>query len=93
MNKLALLSLCVLALGVSAFGQAKKPAPAKTIKCAVMPSDVVDIAKATKDHLYQDYKGRRYYFCCDSCPAAFKKNPAKYAKAPSTAIPKPKPAS
>ena len=26
------------------------------------------------------YKGNRYFFCCGGCPAAFKKDPAKYAK-------------
>ena len=25
------------------------------------------------------YKGKKVYFCCDGCPAAFKKDPAKYA--------------
>lgn len=68
-----------------------KPAPApKTIKCAVMPNDDVDVAKATKDKMYADYKGRRYFFCCAGCPDAFKKNPAKFAK--NASLPTPKPA-
>ena len=29
---------------------------------------------------YVDYKGNRIYFCCDSCPEDFKKNPEKYLK-------------
>ncbi len=29
---------------------------------------------------YADYKGRRVYFCCKGCIAAFKKNPEKYMK-------------
>ena len=29
---------------------------------------------------YVDYKGQRVYFCCQSCVAAFKKNPDKYIK-------------
>lgn len=28
---------------------------------------------------YQDYNGKRYYFCCDDCPDKFKADPAKYA--------------
>jgi YHS domain-containing protein len=28
---------------------------------------------------YADYKGVRYYFCCDDCPPKFKKDPEKYA--------------
>jgi YHS domain-containing protein len=27
-----------------------------------------------------DYKGKRIYFCCASCPDEFKKNPEKYMK-------------
>ncbi|MBS1705788.1 MAG: YHS domain-containing protein [Armatimonadetes bacterium] len=30
---------------------------------------------------YQDYKGKRYYFCCGMCPGKFKENPELYAKA------------
>ena len=83
--------LAALALGVCALApaQAKPKAPPKTIKCAVMNSDDVDIATATKNKMYADYKGRRYYFCCGGCPPAFKANPAKYAKSPSLPTPKP----
>lgn len=28
---------------------------------------------------YQDYKGTRYYFCCEMCPPKFKSDPEKYA--------------
>jgi YHS domain-containing protein len=31
--------------------------------------------------IYVDYQGKRVYFCCDACPAVFKKDPAKYIKA------------
>lgn len=30
--------------------------------------------------LYTDYKGKRIYFCCASCPEEFKKDPEKYLK-------------
>lgn len=29
---------------------------------------------------FADYKGKRIYFCCASCPDDFKKNPEKYMK-------------
>ena len=29
---------------------------------------------------FQDYKGKRYYFCCAGCPEAFAADPEKYAK-------------
>ncbi len=63
------------------------PAP-KTIKCAVMSGRDVDVKAATANHMYADYKGNRYFFCCGGCPAAFKKDPAKFAKAPHIATPK-----
>jgi len=94
MKKIAIVALVSSALVAGAFGQAgKKVAPKvvkapTTIACAVMPDDKVDIAKATKDHMYADYKGRRYFFCCGGCPESFKKDPAKYSKAPSIATPK-----
>lgn len=91
MKKFALLGFVAIALVSGAFAQTKptKPAAPKTIKCAVMAEDDVDVAKAVKDKKFADYKGKRYFFCCDHCVAAFKKNPAKYSKSPS--IPSPKP--
>jgi YHS domain-containing protein len=88
MNKFALIAALSAIVAGAAFAQGSKPAP-KTIKCAVMPNDDVDVAKATKDKMFADYKGRRYYFCCAGCPGAFKKDPAKYAKGPSLPTPKP----
>ncbi len=58
------------------------------IKCAVLTGSTVNIAQATKNHMYSDYKGHRYYFCCADCPKDFKKNPAKYAKNAHMPIPK-----
>ncbi|MGV3615651.1 MAG: YHS domain-containing protein [Fimbriimonas sp.] len=91
MNKFALIAALSALVTGAAFAQAPKtPAKAKTIKCAVMPNDDVDIAKATKDKMFADYKGRRYFFCCAGCPDAFKKAPAKYAKNASIPTPKKK---
>jgi YHS domain-containing protein len=84
MKKLAIISLLAVCGSVFASG----PKTPKTISCAVMPSNKVDVAKATKNHMYADYKGRRYFFCCAGCPQDFKKDPAKYAKSASIAIPK-----
>jgi YHS domain-containing protein len=81
--------LIVSALVISAAAFA---GPTKTISCAVMSGNKVDIAKATKSHSYADYKGNRYFFCCGGCPAEFKANPAKYAKtAPHIKTPTPAP--
>lgn len=75
-----LLALASPALAGPDKGKAKKAAEVTTIKCAVMTGRVVNIKEATAHHLYADYKGRRYYFCCGACPTAFKRDPAKYAK-------------
>ena len=45
--------------------------------CPVMKSVVASKEKAVG---FQDYEGKRYYFCCDMCPGKFKENPALYAK-------------
>ena len=86
------ISLTILAATVVGFAGAqtkKAPATPKTIACAVMPKNPpVNIAKATKNHMYADYKGKRYFFCCAGCPEAFKANPAKFAKAASIPTPK-----
>ena len=88
MKKLSLLALMSLALVGGALAQKPVKAPTK-ISCAVQKGDMVDVAKATKDKMYADYKGKRYFFCCQGCPDAFKKDPAKYAKtAPSIPTPK-----
>ena len=90
MKKLASLTVLAVTIVAVAGAQTAKKAPAapKTIACAVMTSNKVDIASATKNHMYADYKGKRYFFCCAGCPDAFKKDPAKFAKAPSIATPK-----
>ena len=66
----------------------KPAAKAKVMHCAVMATDEIKVADATKSKLFADYKGKRYYFCCPNCVGSFKKDPAKYAaKADSTPIP------
>jgi len=85
--KKALLTLSVMAaaLSVMAQGGAK---PQKKLTCPVMKGNPVNVERATKEKLFADYKGRRYYFCCGMCPGPFKKDPAKYAnKANSLPIP------
>lgn len=79
-----------LAASLVAAALAAPPKTPTTISCAVMNNNKVNIAKATAAHKYADYKGRRYFFCCEGCPQAFKANPAKYAKSPSIPTPKAK---
>ena len=85
------LSLFVIAaLAVGAFAQMGHHVSksAKHVMTCPISGDKVDMDKATKTHMYADYKGNRYFFCCGDCPPAFKKNPAKYAKKPHIKSPK-----
>jgi YHS domain-containing protein len=85
------LSLAIAAAVVTGAFAAPKPSTAektpKTIACAVTGGSV-NIAEATKKHMYSDYKGRRYFFCCNGCPQSFAKEPGKYSKKPSIPTPK-----
>jgi YHS domain-containing protein len=68
----------------------KAPAPPSKMKCPIMPSMEFKIADAEKNKNYFDYKGLRYYLCCQSCVATFKADPAKHSKnAKGVLIPKP----
>ena len=40
-------------------------------KCPVMGGDI-------DKNIYTDYKGRRVYFCCESCKKSFIEDPEKY---------------
>jgi len=84
--KKAIICLALGLLSIGGFAAPKDKTP-KTIKCAVT-GDTLNIADAMKKHMYADYKGRRYFFCCPGCPEQFSKSPAKFAKSPSIPTPK-----
>ena len=50
----------------------------ESLTCPVMKNDVASYSAAAG---YADFKGVRYYFCCDGCDANFKKDPEKYIDA------------
>jgi YHS domain-containing protein len=88
MNKIAL-SLAVAltaALSLAQMGHGVSKNAKHVIACPVT-GDKVDMDTATKKHMFADYKGNRYFFCCNDCPPMFKKNPAKYAKKPHVKTP------
>ncbi|MCC2670662.1 MAG: hypothetical protein K0Q72_3133 [Armatimonadetes bacterium] len=91
MKNVTLLAGAALMLAVSvSSAQAAKTAKAapKEVACAVMKDNKVNIADATKKKMFADHKGNRYFFCCAGCPEAFKKDPAKFAKADHIPTPK-----
>jgi YHS domain-containing protein len=47
------------------------------ITCPVMNTPIESEEKAFS---HTDYNGKRYYFCCDGCPAVFDKKKDEYAK-------------
>ena len=56
-----------------------KVAPAEVgqeVVCPVMRTKF----KVAPETLAAEYKGKVYYFCCPSCPGAFKADPEKYVK-------------
>lgn len=80
----------LVALGAPILGSSQATtteATPKTIHCSVMTDKIVDVALATNAHDYADYKGRRYFFCCGSCPEQFKANPEAYVNNASIPIP------
>ena len=69
--------------------------PAKYVKALNLPGNVIKMAgedtyfvcpvtgeeaMLAADTKFTDYQGKRYYFCCESCPADFAKSPDKYVK-------------
>lgn len=66
---------------VSVFAAAEAPVAAPATAAAVKHQTICPIegGEIIKS-LYADYQGKRVYFCCNGCPAVFKKNPAKYIK-------------
>lgn len=87
---LLLAGAAVMLAASSAPSLAEKKAKAapKELHCAIMKEHKVNIADATKKKMYADHKGNRYFFCCAGCPDAFKKDPAKFAKADHIPTPK-----
>lgn len=68
MRRAIVVSLTSLAFGFAALGAEEK-------SCGACP---VSGKPAKKDQAV-DYKGKQVYFCCGGCPAAFKKDPEKFA--------------
>ena len=69
--------------------------PEKFLKKMVVPGNVIKVEKgkyhfacpmtgevnvASSETDYQDYKGKRYYFCCSECVPRFQADPAKYSQ-------------
>lgn len=86
-----LIALATLGLFASVSAQAQMghgvSKNAKHVIACPVTGDKVDMDAATKNHMYADYKGNRYFFCCKDCPPMFKTNPAKYSSKPHVKAP------
>jgi YHS domain-containing protein len=71
-SRLFLSALAVVALLAVHSLRAEDKEPGKDVKCPVS-------GKAVNPASFVEFGGGKVYFCCDGCPAAFKKDTAKYA--------------
>lgn len=61
--------------------QDTKAADSSKVKSTLAPQTTCPVMGApVNKKIYADYKGKRVYFCCNMCPATFKKDPEKYIK-------------
>lgn len=51
-----------------------------TAVCPVMKSMAVDREEAEKAGLVREFKGKKYYFCCNGCVKDFERSPEQYAR-------------
>jgi YHS domain-containing protein len=65
--------ILALTLAVFAMGSALAAAPQPQTLCPVLGGNI-------DKKVYTDYQGKRIYFCCQGCDAAFRKDPEKYLK-------------
>ena len=72
----AMLAFAGAAFAAPAAKPAAKAKPAALV-CPVTGETIASVKDAVGSSVY---KGKTYYFCCESCKPAFDKNPAKYVK-------------
>ena len=89
---LATLAVCVTVIaGCNSRPDTPQTASPKTGNSAKLPifkngrGEIIcpvsgNVIKSTTDAAgYQDFRGKRYYFCCGMCPPKFRADPEKYA--------------
>src|SRR6185436_1305077 len=72
MTAAGMIAASLFAAEPKAEGKAETKAPGKEVKCPVS-------GKAVTSNDWLEWEKARVYFCCPNCPAAFKKDPSKYA--------------
>src|SRR5579871_4986624 len=70
--------VAALAVAAALAPAAVRAEETRSYACPVLGSKIDAV---TKDIRSSDYRGVRYYFCCDSCKPQFDKNQDKFLKA------------
>lgn len=74
----------LIAMGVEAEKSPESPIAAekKAEKKKGKQQDICPVmwGNPVNKNIYVDYNGKRVYFCCNMCPASFKKDPDRYIK-------------
>lgn len=65
---------------VHATGEHPAPAEVGMAKAGTAQTTCPVMGDAINKNIYADHMGKRVYFCCNACPAEFKKDPMKYIK-------------
>jgi YHS domain-containing protein len=70
-----------IAIAAPAGEEGAKPADPPAGKKEVKAQETCPVSgKAIDKSIFREHDGKRVYFCCARCPAAFEKDPAKYVK-------------
>ena len=80
MKRLSLLAIASLAVVGAAQAQTPSKTPEKVpakISCSVEKGNMVNVADATKKHMYADYKGRRYFLLLRGLPRRVQEGPGE----------------
>jgi Cu+-exporting ATPase len=84
--RILLVAVVAVALtwGILAAGCKTEPQPGKPGAAPAKAEIAQKLCPVTGDpiskDIFIDYNGRRIYFCCNMCPAEFKKDPEKFLK-------------
>ncbi|MGA1980217.1 MAG: YHS domain-containing protein [Sedimentisphaerales bacterium] len=84
LRKIILLTaVVVIGLGLTGCKKKEQPAPAKPKAAASAATEVEQtVCPVTGEkidkNIFTEYKGKKVYFCMESCKTAFEKDPGKY---------------
>lgn len=75
-----MVSTVLMVVGIAMAGTQEAPAVDKPAEGQVVKKQTVCpvMGGQVNTNVYADANGKRVYFCCEGCPATFKKDPAKY---------------